>query len=146
MTQEKIQIVREFPYPVATVYKAFTDQEILKKWLAPDGFDCPNVVYETHIGGRMHTHFVDAKGNDATSEGVFSKIVPNTLIEYKFQVSYLDQHIENLTTQVVFESTEKGTKVTAELLVPGEDFAKGCVIGWNQSLDHLEQLFRSENG
>lgn len=145
MERELVKIERDFPYPVATVYKAFTDQENAKKWLAPDGFECPNIVYETHVGGRMHTHFVDKDGNNATSEGVFSRIIPNTLIEYKFEVKYLDQHIENLTTQVSFESTEYGTKVTAELLVPGKEFAQGCTIGWNQSLNHLEQFFKENN-
>lgn len=146
MTLEKIQITRDFPYPIATVFKAFTDQEGAKNWLAPDGFTCPNIVYETHIGGRMHTHFVDDEGNDATSEGVFTKIVPNSLIEYEFQVKYLDQQIENLRTQITFEPTESGTKVTAELHVPGKDFAKGCTAGWNQSLDNLENYFGKLNG
>lgn len=142
MTREKVQITRDFPYSVSTVYKAFTDQEGARNWLAPDNFTCPNVVYETYVGGRMHTHFIDSEGNDATSEGKFTKLVPNSLIEYEFEVAYLNMHFENLRTEVVFEPTETGTRITATLHVPGEDFAKGCVEGWNESLDHLENYFK----
>ncbi|MFM9874137.1 MAG: SRPBCC domain-containing protein [Fimbriimonadaceae bacterium] len=143
MIREKIQIVREFQFPVTTIYHAFTNSEFLKKWLAPTGFSCPNIVFELKVGGRTHTHFIDSDGNSAISEGIFTKVVPNSLIEYDFQVGYLDQEIKGLTTQIIFEPTESGTLVTVELQVPGKEFAAGCIIGWNQSMDNLESALDS---
>lgn len=98
MTQEKVQITREFPYAISKVYSAFTNPGLAKKWLAPNQFTCEDIVYELQFGGRMHTNFVDVQGDNAKSEGKFSLIVPNSLIEYEFEVSYLDTQIENLRT------------------------------------------------
>jgi uncharacterized protein YndB with AHSA1/START domain len=146
MILEKVQITREFPHPITKIYQAFTDQDVVKQWLAPDHFTCSSVVYELHVGGRMHTHFVDPSGNDATSEGIFTKIVPNSMIEYKFEISFLEMHFENLRTLVTFEPTETGTLVTLEHHVPGNGFAEGCTQGSNEALDTLEKLLGGELG
>lgn len=146
MTREKVQIVREFAYPVKTVYQAFTDQSILKHWLAPDGFTCPDVVFDLQVGGRTHSRFRDGEGNDSTSEGVFTQVVPNSFVAYDFEVRYLGYHLENLTTEITFEPTEAGTKVTVELYLADPDFAEGSQTGWNQSMDNLERLLGKNNG
>ena len=138
--QETVVITRDFSHPLSVIFKAFSTPEIVQKWLAPDGFSCSEVVQDLRIGGRMHTHFVDADGNSAISEGSYTMIVPNSVIAYKFWVQYGEIKLEDLTTTITFESIEVGTRVTAELQVSQPGFAEGCIIGWNQSLDNLTTL------
>ncbi len=51
LAAKKIRVVREFNAPVEKVWKAFTDPDLLVKWIAPKPFKAEAKTWELTVGG-----------------------------------------------------------------------------------------------
>jgi uncharacterized protein YndB with AHSA1/START domain len=62
MAAKKIHIVREFDAPIEKVWKAFTDPDVLMKWIAPKPWTAEAKTWDFTVGGFSLYAMVSAEG------------------------------------------------------------------------------------
>jgi uncharacterized protein YndB with AHSA1/START domain len=165
MTDQKdgITISRIFNAPKELVWKAWTDEEMVKQWWGPAGFTAPSAKVDLRVGGKyiyaMHGPAGSAWDQDMYSAGVYKEIVPNEKIvvtDYfsdeegnKMAPSKQGQDPnfpDEMTVTVLFEEVEGG-KTKLSIIYPKPEteaqmeamLQSGMKEGWNSSLDKLEK-------
>jgi uncharacterized protein YndB with AHSA1/START domain len=149
--RKELVITRTFDAPRALVWKAWTDPKILKRWWGPKGVTNPTCEWDAKVGGKINIVMLAGKelGNFAGQkwpmEGTFKEVTPQSRIVYTSNA--LDDVkgvlIEALNT-LDLEDLGNKTKIKLHIVVtkagPGSEFAiQGMEMGWNQSIDKLEE-------
>jgi uncharacterized protein YndB with AHSA1/START domain len=68
---QQIEIVREFAAPAALVFRAFTDPDLLPRWLGPRRMTMEIDRFEARDGGSWRYIHRDDAGNEYGFRGVF---------------------------------------------------------------------------
>ncbi len=67
----QVVITREFDAPRDLVFRAYTERELLERWLGPVGHTVKYEVYEPRDGGRYRYVHTDDEGRQYAFRGVF---------------------------------------------------------------------------
>lgn len=67
----QIIITREFDAPRALVFRAFTEPDLLVRWLGPRGYTMVIDHFEPRDGGRYRYTHIDENGDEFHFRGVF---------------------------------------------------------------------------
>jgi uncharacterized protein YndB with AHSA1/START domain len=137
----QIIVEREFDAPAAVILRAYTEPELLKQWLGPDGestLDIP--VCEMRDGGRWDWVFTDPDGSQQSFHGVVhgTPSVENGMLgtfewlglpgHVSFQTLTFDEHDGRTTirTNQVFQTVEDRDGMIASGMEHGmnDGFAK----------------------
>ena len=136
-----VQLHRVIAAPPERVYRAFTNPEAMVKWLPPQGFTGKVHHIDVRIGGEYKMSFTNfSTKNSHSFGGKYLDVKPNELLKYvdKFDDPNLpgEMHVT-----VVFRKVMCGTelKITQEG-IPDAIPAEMCYLGWQQSLNLLNQL------
>src|ERR1035438_4010305 len=146
----ELVITRVFDAPRKLVFKAWTDQERLKRWGGPNGFTNAVREIDPHPGGTVR---IDMRGPDGTvypNEGIVQEIIPPELLVLAMGVADQQDNIilEGVST-VTF--TEKAGKTTLTLraritkaTTEATPHLSGMEHSWNQSLERLAAELAAE--
>ncbi len=162
MNDEKgIVIERVFDAPRELVWKAWTDEEMAKKWWGPKDFTAPSIKIDLRVGGKyifcMHGPKGSEYDKDLFSAGVYKEIVPN---EKLVVTDYFSDENGNMVDPAVYgmksdmpremivtvrfeDMGDNKTKLVIEYPKPESEAQfeamkkSGMEVGWNQSLDKL---------
>jgi len=81
--QPSLSIVRKLGAGPAKVWRAITEPEMLKQWMAPsDAFKVPVAETDVRVGGRYHIVMNAPDGEVHDVSGVYREIVPNKKLVY----------------------------------------------------------------
>lgn len=80
-----IEFTREFDAPVAAVFRAHTEPELVRQWLGPDGYAMDVEVYDVRTGGRYRYLHRNPAGEEFSFNGVFHRVVPGERIVQTFE-------------------------------------------------------------
>ncbi len=155
-TGQTLTITRTFDAPRAQVWKAWTDPEQLMRWWGPRGFTSPIDRIDLRVGGRYLFSMRSPEGQDYWSTGVYTEIVPMALLVYTDSfadangnvvsaVSYGMSEDFPLEMQVTvrFEDLDGKTRLTLTTTgIPAGKMYEDARIGWEQSLDKLEEILK----
>lgn len=140
-TQERpsLSIVRKYAAAPEKVWRAVTEPEMLKKWMAPgDNFKIPVAEAELRVGGRYRIvmHSPDGQVHDVS--GVYREIVPNRKLVYTWAWKSTPERESVVTLEL--RAAGNGT----ELTLKHEQFADAEARtrheqGWNACLARLEK-------
>ena len=140
-TQERpaLSLVRKLDAAPAKVWRALTEPEMLKKWMAPDdAFKIPVAETDVRVGGRYRIvmHAPDGEVHDVS--GVYKEIVPNKKLVYTWAWKTTPDRVSIVTIELRAAGT--GT----ELTLRHEQFAdaEACERhrhGWMGCLGRLER-------
>lgn len=158
-----LMITRIFDAPVETVWKMWSEPEMLMKWWGPKDFTCPVAKIDFKVGGKYLScmHGVPAPGmpaQDFWSTGTYKEIVPMKKIvatdsfadENGNVVSASHYGMEGfpMELQVTLEFEEvEGSKTKMTLRHVGienidEKMRSDMEQGWNQSFDKLANILK----
>ena len=168
MNNDGIVIDRIFDAPKELVWKAWTDEEMAKKWWGPESFTAPSIKMDLRVGGRyvfaMHGPAGTEWDKDMYSAGEDLEIIPN---EKLVVTDYFSDAEGNMmepseqgqdsnfpkvsTVTVLFETVEEG-KTKLSIIYPRPEtqeqmdamLKSGMKEGWNSSLNKLELALKSE--
>ncbi|TXI34616.1 MAG: SRPBCC domain-containing protein [Niabella sp.] len=168
MNNDGIVIDRIFDAPKELVWKAWTDEEMAKKWWGPESFTAPSIKMDLRVGGRyvfaMHGPAGTEWDKDMYSAGEYLEIIPN---EKLVVTDYFSDAEGNMmepseqgqdsnfpkvsTVTVLFETVEEG-KTKLSIIYPRPEtqeqmdamLKSGMKEGWNSSLNKLELALKSE--
>ncbi len=126
--------------PVEAVYAAWTEPEMLRRWLAPGNATVVRAVAEPEVGGTFLVEMRGADGRRWLTRGVYRDVVPHRRLVHTWR--WEGSEIESLVT-VEFEPESAGrTRLTLTHARFAEDEARDeHVRGWTGCLAKLEALW-----
>jgi len=141
-TQERpsLSIVRKLDAAPGKVWRAITEPEMLKKWMAPsDDFKVPTAETDLLVGGRYRIvmHAPDGEVQDVS--GAYREVVPNKKLVYTWAWKSTPER-ESIVT-IELRAAGSGT----ELTLRHEQFADAEARdrhqhGWMGCVSRLERL------
>ncbi|MGU3659494.1 SRPBCC family protein [Methylobacterium fujisawaense] len=86
MTQNRITVEATAPAPLDVAWKAYTSPDQIMQWnFASDDWHCPAASVDLKEGGKFTSRMEAKDGSMGFDfEGTYTKIIPNTRIEYAF--------------------------------------------------------------
>ena len=138
-----IIISREFDAPRGLVFRAYTDPELLVRWLGPRDLTLTVERYDTRDGGKWRYVNTDAKGNTYGFHGVFHGDPSPDAIVQTFEFEGAPGHVE-LNTTTLEQRGDKTLVRTVSAFPSVEDrdamIASGMERGTRDSAERLEEL------
>jgi uncharacterized protein YndB with AHSA1/START domain len=139
-----VDFVREFDAPVAAVFRAHKDPDLIKQWLGPRGYDMEVERYDFVTGGGYRDIHRPPEGGEYTFRGVFHVVRENEFAIQTFEFEgYPDVvSIESMT----FEDLGDGrTRLTGHAVYPTLEARDGMVAsgmerGMREGYERLEEL------
>jgi len=160
---KELVFTRIFDAPREKVWEVWTEPEMIKKWWGPKDFTAPSIEIDLREGGKylycMRGEIPGQGEKEYWSGGIFQEIrKPEKIvaIDYltdekgnKVTPAYYGTGSDNefeTTVEVMFE--EQGDKTKFNLRYPdtsrfNEKDISDMQMGWNQSLDKVEDVLRA---
>lgn len=160
--KQEILITRELDAPIELVWKAWTEEESMKKWWGPTNFTAPKIEIDFRVGGRytlcMRGAGMDGVVRDGYNIGEYVQIIPMEKITST--MSFANEHGKLIMPSefglpgewpsvviliVTFgELKGKRTKVMVnEIGIPGV-IGEMAAEGWAQQFDKFDKLLNKE--
>ena len=126
--------------PVEAVYGAWTEPDMLRRWLAPGNATVVRAVAEVAVGGTFLVEMRGADGRRWLTRGFYREVVPHRRLVHTWR--WEGSEVETLVT-VEFEPESAGrTRLTLTHARFAEDEARDeHVRGWTGCLAKLEALW-----
>lgn len=147
VANKKITITRFFDAAPELVWNAFTQQEYLEQWWAPEPWKAETKTMDFREGGSWFYAMVSPEGQKHWSSVNYTKIVPNQYYEGKDCFS--DEHgnvnkdLPSTLWRVEFNAEGKGTKILVTMTFTSEAALKqivemGFETGFTMTLNALD--------
>ena len=124
-SNKKLKVEREFDAPVAQVWKAWTQPELLDQWWAPKPWKANTKSMDFQEGGRWFYYMEGPDGTRHYCKVDYKTIVPNK--SFSGFDGFCDEHGETNTEMpgmdwnVVFTAVGSTTKVDVEVVFASEE-------------------------
>lgn len=140
-----IFITREFEIPIASLYKAYTDPQIIAHWMGTE-----LVEFENKEAGKFHFQTRDNKGNIAfEAKGIIHKIIPLKQLVRTFESlnSPFDVQLEFIE---FFELSSSSSKLKIQSIFRSNELRNQMLklpfqFGLNWAHTNLENYFKTGN-
>ena len=139
MADTTLRIERVFDAPVETVYRAWTDPEMLVQWWGPEGMTTPHCEMDVRVDGKWRTCMQGADG-DHWVQGSYVEIVENKKLVFTW--AWETDGVPGDATTVTVEFVPEGDATRLTLTHEGfatVDGRNGHDKGWRSSFDCLEK-------
>jgi uncharacterized protein YndB with AHSA1/START domain len=142
-------ITREFEAPRELVFKAFTEPDLIIKWLGPHGLKMTIETFEARDGGSYRYTHEDQNGNKFVFRGVNHEVVAPERIIGTFEFEGMPERGHVALETARFESLPGGrTRVTSQSVcqsVADRDavLRSGMERGVKQGYERLDELLDS---
>jgi uncharacterized protein YndB with AHSA1/START domain len=143
----ELSLTRIINAPRETVYRAWTDPELLKQWFAPSPWTTPRAELNVRPGGGSFIVMRGPEGQEFPNRGVYLEVVKNERLV--FTDAYADgwepSQTPFMTVILTFEEHAGKTRYTARVrhwtVADRETHEKiGFHAGWGKCADQLEAL------
>lgn len=144
----ELVVTRTFDAPRGTVYKAWSQPELFRRWWMPRSVTGVSLVacdMDVRTGGKYRLEF-GAGGSDTMAfYGKYLEVVPDERIVWTN-----DEDEAGAITTVTFEDQGGRTLVTFHEIYPSKDALEealqGSAAGLPEQLDQLDELLSSVGG
>ena len=156
--QKELDFERSYPAPVATVWRAWTQSEMLRQWWGPEKTTVPECEIDPRVGGtiRVVTEAGAEMGKYAGTrwpmKGTFTVVAENERLVYEAR-SWTEgdeegstiHHTNDLTLSEHDGITTVNLRISITQIGPKARMASfGMKWGYEQQLDHLGELLAGE--
>jgi uncharacterized protein YndB with AHSA1/START domain len=142
-TSHVLRLTRTIKASRQAVFKAWTEPEQMKQWMAPEGLDLPAVEADVRVGGAYRIQMISPDGATHTAYGTYREINPPERLVYTW--SWKEEphsDIGETLVTVTLEEAEGATEVTMlHEGLPTEERRKDHEEGWTSCLNRLEKQF-----
>jgi uncharacterized protein YndB with AHSA1/START domain len=146
--KQELFIVREFDAPRELVFKAYTDPDILVKWLGPKSHTITIDYYHAKSGGAYRYISTDEKGNAYGFNGVIHSVdEPEMLIQtFEFEGMPSKGHVI-LDTAIFEELPGNRTKISIQSVFKSVADRDGMIAsnmewGMTEGFAKLDELLK----
>lgn len=144
-----VTITRLFDAPLALVWQAFTDPELLKQWWAPEHFDVPVCEVDLRPGGQMLLQMRSPDGQIMPMSAVYDEILPMQTLAFTSRAVEDEQGVPGLVGRNVLSFSAEAGKTRVELVASATCTPQwtmalaGMEMGWSQSFDKLARVLQA---
>ena len=145
-TPSRVEVRRHFAAPVATVFRAFAEPELVARWLSPGPEVKLSVLeFDFREQGRYRLAYDVPDGRRMFVGGSYRRIEPPTRIVFSWLIEPPDEHA-GIDSEVTVTITPSGAG--SELVVVHAGFGRADADlrhadGWRGAFDRLEALLGS---
>ncbi len=146
--RHSLKLVRTFDANPETVYQAWTDPDVVKRWFGPTPqFTTPIAEIDLRVGGAYRIGMKSPEGELYVATGVYREIVLNEKLVFTWRWEGDSPSPETLVTVEFKRSGQNTELVFTHENFPTEDLAKDHREGWAGALSKLSKLVaRKEPG
>lgn len=149
-----VKVARIFHAPIERVWRAWSNEELVKQWWGPESFTTPSVKINFHVGGKSLLAMQDSEGKIIWSGGVYKEIIPYKKIVMTDHFADEKGNVISASAAgmpgkwpldclitVEFSITKEGqTKMTIAHEGIPKEMHDDCIDGWNSSINKLQRL------
>ena len=142
-----IEVQREFDATPGQVFRAWTEPELVARWLGPHDKELELIEYDARSGGTHRYVHRDAEGHEFRFRGVFHTVTSDELIIQTFEWEGAPGQVS--LESIAFEGMDAGVDARTRLhthavflSVQARDaaIANGMERGIVESMDRLDEL------
>ncbi len=151
---KQLSFERSYPAPLATVWRAWTEPEMLRQWWGPEHTTVTDCEVDLRVGGALHLVMEAGEGMGKyrgtrwPMTGTFTAIEEPTRLSYDArswtegdEAGTTIEHTNEITFAAVGGTTEVRLIVTITKVGPKAKMAAfGMKWGYKAQLDKLDQL------
>lgn len=141
-----VEVKRVFQAPVAKVYRAWTEPEIMNAWFHPNKDMTSVCSADLRVGGRYEVRMIPEEGGPFVVGGVYEEIVPEEKLAFTWRWQHDEGEEPNEETLVTlfFRAIDAGqTEVTLRHERFGSDEERdNHTLGWQETFNRLEEALR----
>ena len=152
MTTEihELRLSRLIDAPRATLYRCWTEPELIKQWFTPRPWTTPVVETDVRAGGSSRMIFRGPEGQEFPNNGVYLEVIPNAKLVFTdaYSEAWIPSAKPFMTATITF--TDEGGKKRYDAVArhwTAEDKAShekmGFHEGWGKATDQLEALAKT---
>src|SRR5580704_13739782 len=142
-----LRVSRVFHAPRATVFKAWSSADHVKRWFSPETYSVSDATVEMRVGGAFDVCMRSPRGEEHWSRGTFIEVVPHTRLVIDMRVTDpAGEPLFRAYTEVDFSDALGGTRMdvtqTYTFIDPSiaAPMVAGASEGWRTTLDKLEKM------
>lgn len=146
--KKELILTRVFDVPIDLVFKAWTDQELVKEWWGPRGVTNTVCELDAVPGGKLHIVMVagpelgELAGQEWPMTGTVKEIMAPERVVFTGNAIVEGKEVMEHITTVTLKEQDGKTHLTAHIVVTkttpeAEGPLQGMEMGWNQQLDKL---------
>lgn len=154
-----LHLEQVFPASPDVVFKAFTDEDILKEWWGPNGWGLSHCTVSLEPGGAWHYCLTcleensEAHGQESWGKAIYTAIDAPKQVVFRDCISDAEGHIDDALTEPIvtlnFNEKAKFTKVQSTIEYSSQEeldslVKMGLVIGITQTWNKLDQFLRQQ--
>lgn len=142
----EVRVMRSFDAPAALVYRAYTEPELLQRWLlGPEGWTMPVCEMDVRVGGRYRWRWRSGEdGSEFGFEGEFVEVEPGVRLRHTevFDPGDTGEHMgdEPAMVTVTFEERD-GVTTVATLVDYGTKASRDAALGTGMT-DGMEMSYK----
>ena len=131
-----VTIVRQIKAPLAKVWAAITQPELMMQWWGPDAGPTLSAEADVRPGGRFSVVFRLLNGEQYNPTGIYQEVIPERKLVLTWEWTGMPEQ-ESLVT-FWLEPVDGGTRLTLlHERLPDEEARESHEHGWNGLLDKL---------
>src|SRR6187549_3162193 len=131
-----VTIVRQIKAPLAKVWAAITQPELMMQWWGPDAGPTLRAEADVRPGGRFSVVFRLLNGDEHNPTGIYQEVVPEKTLAFTWDLPGKLEPASLVTFRL--EPFEGGTELTlTHEHLPDEEARKSHEEGWSGLLDKL---------
>jgi uncharacterized protein YndB with AHSA1/START domain len=140
-----LRLSRVFHARQATVFKAWSSTDHVKRWFSPETFTVSDATVQMHVGGPFDVCMRSPTGEEHWIRGRFVEVSPHSRLVIDMHCTdSAGKQLFRAYTEVDFADTLGGTRMdvvqTYTLIDPSTAWmVAGAPDGWRTALDKLEQ-------
>lgn len=140
-----VDIVRELEAPVADVYRAYTQPELVAQWLGPRDLAMEITEYDVRAGGKWAYIHTDPAGTPYGFSGVFHSVQPDRIVQ-TFEFDGYPGHIS--LESVTFVDLGGRTRVEIHSVYQSQEdrdgmIASGMERGMTEGFERLDDVLET---
>lgn len=149
LSNKKLLVTKEFEAPVANVWAAWTERELLDQWWAPKPWKAETQSMDFKEGGKWFYFMVGPAGERHGALVNYIKIVPQQSFTsedaFTDENGNMNKEMPVMNWLVQFAPVADGTKVTIHITSPTEEALQtilkmGFQEGFSMGLGNLDEL------
>ncbi|WP_370937057.1 SRPBCC domain-containing protein [Amycolatopsis sp. cg13] len=140
-----IEVVREFDATPAQLFRAYTDPDLITRWLGPRDIEMRILEFDAHSGGAYRYVHRDTDGSEHVFRGVFHTVERAERIVQTFEYEGAPGNVS--LESMTFEDLDGRTRLRTRSVFPSVEardamVASGMERGIRDSMDRLGELAR----
>jgi uncharacterized protein YndB with AHSA1/START domain len=135
----------EFAHPPGAVFRAWTHEDALRKWMGPGEVMAPESQMDAREGGKIIIPMITPDGKNPIARGEILELIQDRKLRFTWAWDSADGSAGQLMEITLeFFPTETGTKLTFhQTNFIDEETRDHHIQGWTGCLDKLESYLTS---